>query len=625
MIISTFRLLFVFLWMVCLLPVSAGAESRADLPIPELAQLFTWKKLIQSGKSANGGPLATVLSDGFYLSNTAKLSPKAELQATVRAFASNALIDGSPAACRYPARLLWLSKKLPVQSKGWSRPACPELDKWANLDELDGISLIQVSGYFGNPASAFGHLLLQVNRKGETGLRGLQDIGVNFGASIPDGEGTLAYVFKGLFGAYNAGFSDQSFYAQDYVYSATEFRDMWAYDLHLSDYQKSLILYHLWELKDALFKYYFLKINCAFHLAQLMEIALETDFGLDHQPWYLPVSVFHKLNDIEAENPGSLIKSIQFIPSLQREVHLGFDTLTDKDKRLVNRYASGSQMELPPMASSSLLEFLLLYVDYKIQSSAELERTAWRERRRSILLARLQQPISSGAAPAPRMQGNRFAPPAAGPRTKKIGAGIQVNEDGVLGQSLVFAPFAYDILHNNTASLVDSNFKLGETGVSHNDGVTRLDRFEIISIEKLSPPVTTLAGEQVWTWRMAMGAKHFSRRCARCLSPMIEGGIGRSKAFGALNLYGYATAEANRLGVDVGLAIGALWQMMPRLKWRLESQVQALSDQDSLAAESLVTHTISALFNLGNRFDLSFEAETVRSDATALALLNYRW
>ncbi len=604
------------------------AKIEPEPNIRQLAQSFTWKKLIQAGKNNEGGDLATVLSDGFYLSGSETLNPQAELDATLQAFSSNQILNNTPAACQFPARYLWLSTQLPQLASTWFKPNCIELDKWSDLNDLDGISLIQVSGYFGNPASAFGHLLLQVNRKGGNGVRGLQDIGVNFGASVPDGEGTLAYVFKGLFGAYNASFSDQSFYAQDYVYSATEFRDMWAYELNLTPFQQKMILYHLWELKDALFKYYFLKINCAFHLAQLMEIAFETDFGLDHQPWYLPVSVFHQLSDMDAKQPGSIIKSIQFVPSVQREVHLAFEQLSEEEKILANRYVlSREPHQLPDSASSALLDFLLLYVDYKIQSQSAQMKEPWRKRRTPVLLARLQLPVSQVSNTIADVSVERFAPPAAGPRSRKIGFGFNIEKSAIAGQSLVFAPFAYDVLNRNTGSLIDSTFKLGETTLVFNKGVTRLKKLDIISIEKLALPVTQLAGEQKWTWRMAMGVQHFLRRCDSCLSPFVAGGIGRNKGFGnKINVYGYLTAELNRLGVDAGLAIGAMWDVWPGARLRLESSSELLSDKAGIANTSLTSYTLSSLFNLGRGWDLSISANGPDTNKMAgTVLVQHRW
>src|SRR5437870_6386966 len=52
------------------------------------------------------------------------------------------------------------------------------------------------------PASSFGHSLLRLNTEDGSASDGLVDLGVNFGALVPDGESTLVYVVKGLSGGY---------------------------------------------------------------------------------------------------------------------------------------------------------------------------------------------------------------------------------------------------------------------------------------------------------------------------------------------------------------------------------------------------------------------------------------
>lgn len=80
------------------------------------------------------------------------------------------------------------------------------------------------SGYLGNPASFFGHLMLHLERpaqgqgQGET-LSRLLDTSLNFGADVPSDEGLVAYMAKGLVGGYEAQYSRASFYRNTTLYS----------------------------------------------------------------------------------------------------------------------------------------------------------------------------------------------------------------------------------------------------------------------------------------------------------------------------------------------------------------------------------------------------------------------
>ena len=67
----------------------------------------------------------------------------------------------------------------------------------------------------------------------------------------------LLYILKGLTGQYQSGYSDQYFYNQDLTYRDTEFRDMWEYELNLTEEEKELILLHIWEITAKKYDYYF--------------------------------------------------------------------------------------------------------------------------------------------------------------------------------------------------------------------------------------------------------------------------------------------------------------------------------------------------------------------------------
>ena len=129
----------------------------------------------------------------------------------------------------------------------------------------------------------------------------------------------LVYVIRGLFGGYEAGFSDTLFFRQNHMYLENELRDLWVYEMNLEREQQLIIVYHLWELMESKFEYYFLKQNCAFKMAEILELALNDKVTSD-LPWSIPINVFNRL--LEMKNNGRpLIKEIRFIPSRQRRFY----------------------------------------------------------------------------------------------------------------------------------------------------------------------------------------------------------------------------------------------------------------------------------------------------------------
>ncbi len=224
--------------------------------------------------------------------------------------------------CRFPARYYWLSRQLPLPGYVLNEPQCRRLSDWALLDRVKSVSLLLVSGYLGNPASTFGHALLKLNTDSSDDDYGLFDLTLNYGALIPENENALRYVVRGLLGGYEAGFSDRYFYTQDLVYSHTEFRDIWDYRLNLSNHQRTLLILHIWEIIGRKFVYYFLTRNCAFRLAELVDLVVDDLIIERARLWYLPVQLFHRLNAIDAarqhSGSGNLVEAVRFIPSSKR-------------------------------------------------------------------------------------------------------------------------------------------------------------------------------------------------------------------------------------------------------------------------------------------------------------------
>ena len=639
-------------------PVAAGAAPASaarlppDLPVDAarvaaLADEPTWRELIRAEPERFGDGLKPAVSGGdFYLSDVAGgLSARAELDATLAAFAAAAAAPpanpDADARCRFPARRLWLADRLGADAPtvpgagALAAPACPAFEAWIDLDAVEGLTLMHVSGFFGNPASAFGHLLMRVDTvgvpgaAGASGARGLGDLGVNFGARVPPGDGSLVYLYRGLFGGYDAGFLQQDFHVHDAVYSATEQRDMWAYELGLERAEVELVLSHLWELSRARFDYYFFKYNCAWHLSALLELVLDERLRPDLQPWHLPQSVFESLETLDATARPGLIRSVEFVPSLKRESVARFEALPPAEARLANRViASGADPALLDAAATPTLDFLLGWADYRAAAAADAdELTAWRERKRRVLSARLARPVSP-AAPAPP----GLPRPAAGPSSRAVRLGAEaVGGEGraVLG----VAAYAYDLLAPNRGSLADGGFRLldlslGVGGGTGPDGAdaddVELRRLDLLAIDRLSPPAA-VAGESRAVWRLSLGIVGEDPTCVNCSDVVAAGGIGRAARLPARvpgEGIAYAMLDAS-LGTDrslAGPALGLLYRPAPDVGVRLESRLLAATDGDGAAA-----HELGLAWQVRRQGSLEVAATRVDGLDSVRAGVNLRW
>lgn len=441
-----------------------------------LDQHSVWHKLLHYD-SLNRQ--AEVLTKSFYLSDTEKFSPKAELIATIEAYFADdpAYVDGK-AQCTFPARYLWLSQHLDLPGYQFRNAACTQLENWAKFDEVQSLSAVMVSGYFGNPASTFGHSLLKFNSENE---QRFLDLTFNYGALVPENESVIVYIFKGLFGGYESGFSDGYFYSQDMVYSRTEFRDMWDYELQLSEYERHLIMAHLWEVSGKKFRYFFLTENCAFKIGEILALVEQDDTLVKNANlWYAPVELFNRIEKIDANRGGNYIKKIEFVPSFERKLNAQIATLSMPERAALSYWIEHTKFEagtdLSNASKTRVLNTLIAYYEFKI--IAEPQQADYKELKRKVLLARLSLPsakldlIEIADLPSPK----DTSPPM------KFALGGLTNEDQSYA-TFSWSPFYYSSTGLN--SLQGGELVVFDLSLRANDQTAELQHLDLMSIRKM--------------------------------------------------------------------------------------------------------------------------------------------
>ena len=566
------------------------ADTRLEQQLSELATAPAWHKLIKVTQAGHNTFQTDILADSFFLADGSPPSPADELSATVKALRSQTVTGDSHAQCRFPARLHWLTAMAPELAGTFPRVNCPQLDAWVSQTSGKQFYLVHVSGYFANPASAFGHLLIRVG-DGKS-KRGLLDAGINFGARIPPSDGSLTYMLKGLFGGYTASFSTQEHYLQDKVYSGTESRDMWAYELKLTPHQEALFRFHLWELMDQPFKYYFLKKNCAYRVAEILELVFDSDFFIDDSaPYYAPVELFNKLEAHHKRHSDNTYRSLDFIPSHKRETFAAFENLSEKDAHDANAFLKTREFAQSDI-SVEALDFLLEYLDYSIQTAASEQRADLRNLKQDVIRLRLKQParpenpVPIGALPAPgggpKPATVRLSITERGSTADRHQAAQGNNEHAF---ELEISPFWYDLLDETRGSLIDSAFRALVLNVRLQDDELNFNQLTLLDVQKFAPESAAIYGESSYAWRGAAALVNRAGCATFCPVASFSGSFGRSFAVNSGAVY--ATLDASLTSTlaeqRVGVSLGSLYQLPWHLRgrWHTEYRAYSKSGEDS--------------------------------------------
>lgn len=509
----------------------------------QLSQSSTWHKLMlyePSPKSPEGVESAIHTSD-FFLASDGRHNPLAELQATLVALSSeeNTSLD-SHAQCKFRRRYIWLDQQLDLSGQGIKALKCPEYESWSLNGKTKSVSLMFATGYLGNPASYYGHVLLKLN-SGQSGRpTKLEDVTVNYGAIVPNDEGMLPYIFKGVFGGYDAGFSHIQYYFHNHNYGENELRDMWEYEFRLTPGELDLVLGHAWEVLSQKYQYFFAKKNCAYRVAEILEVVEGVNLKPSAiKPWFVPQTLIQNATRIK-RNGESLVKSVKYHPSRQTRLYKRFSNLSSDEKIVVKAVVENidnldgggfSELDLP--SKLKVIDTLLDYFQF-IRDAELLAEDVSNTYYRRVLAKRYQLPpgevdVDMGSMDSPHKG-----------RSPSL-AGLDFVENKVfgLGIGLHLRPVYYDALDADFGHVNNASLSMGELELAVFDGDVQLRKLEIFSVESINSAVTGLPGDDGKSWRLGLGFRQQSLDCDHCVTAVFFGDIGHT-----VQLTGQALAGA---------------------------------------------------------------------------------
>ena len=524
--LSTVRHLSALLLSSCLIAPSAAATTYFD-DWEKLAQDEQWRKLLHFDARAE---VSDVISDGFFLSPAGAVNPLAELLATLAGFRdTNQLDSDQHAQCRYPARLQWLRANRPEIEL--PRAKCHALERWTNETGAVSLSLIYATGYLGNPASYYGHLLLRINSDTGADQDYLLDTSIDFGAIIPEHDSLPVYIAKGLFGGYESGYTEGVFYEQVRNYGNVELRDMWDYPLQIDSGEVSLIVNHFWELKNSKFKYYYLTENCAYRIVELLQLVTEEPLLDGQKPWVHPVDLIKSLRQ-RRHRGRALVGESRYVASRQRRFYEKYYRLGAAQRRELrsivdDRFDLGrdTYRSLTSVERATIVDALFDYVELRL---LEDERIELKEAKRSLLQEML---LLSAVTPYRSPENEARSPPELGQNSTALSLEPTRGSQRDLVK-LGFRLSYFDLLNLDIGRIPKSQLIMADLKMRFRNDEVEIDYLDFLNIRNYGLPNTGLSGDRRFAWNLRMGWDRPDLSCSDCVVPSIEGGFGWSRKLG---------------------------------------------------------------------------------------------
>lgn len=598
------------LWLTTLL-LCLLSSPFTHANVTALSQDSQWLSLLHFDRQTPfSTPRSAVIDNAFFLAENGRYDPQAELVATLAALRESPEKIGSHASCHFPARAMWLSAKTGEQ---WPEASCPEFEEWQEQHQGSEIGLMFATGYLGNPASFFGHVMLHSSKpetqSSSTNANYLLDTSLNFGADVPNDEGLVTYMAKGLFGGYDAQFSNASFYRNTTLYSEREMRDLWHYQLGLTDEEIALLTAHLFEIIGKDYEYLFLSQNCASRIARTLELVVDDDLTPSFSPWVAPEELLRALSNTTHHGNPLLIDTRQ-IPSRRLTTQRSFNALDRDQQRAANavwpsendlRMDAPLFLELTEAQRSDVLDTLLSHASFFRQTGDTKQLP---EIERQLLQARLSLPSSSAdddSAKSPAIH-EVTAPSLVGV------SGFQ-NSQSLNGIRLRFRPLQYDLLDTNQARMPNSAVEIANLEMNVDAHGVTIDRLDLFNITNLHANAIALPTLPQTAWQISAGIRRNRLSCRRCLDGVADVLAGKSWALGSHLPYLLAGAQLRTQRHYDGLAVpmvraGVVSSWTPSHRTHLVlSHRSHVSNNDRQRTEWQLQHRIA----LSTDWDMRFE------------------
>lgn len=272
----------------------------------------------------------------FFCAKNGKTNPKAELNATIKAFFEPAPKDSKTkhAIERFPGRYKWLCEKLGLSENDFPYNGDFAFQNILKQVNPGDIYLVFPSSYLKRPASVFGHTFLLVETKDKPRLTANS---INYGAVTKVTGGPL-YAILGLMGGFKGYYGFEAYYEKIKQYSDMDMRDIWEYKLNFNDEEKEKMLRHTFDLAGIYSRYFFTSENCSYNLLFLIEAARPSTKATEKL-----FGIVEPLATVKLAYDLGLTEETKYRPSAYSKVENGKHNLSLQQQKYIKSVCMGKK------------------------------------------------------------------------------------------------------------------------------------------------------------------------------------------------------------------------------------------------------------------------------------------
>jgi hypothetical protein len=513
------------LLFIAIVTTEAAAETPAQATIQRALdlQLYNQTPWLALLHLDHGKPR---IKDSQFLLSATHFSPQQELIETLQL-----LLDSKTQTitqCRFPARQAWLAQQLNLAPANFS--GCTALSEFLIKAPADHLSVVYASENLSSASSMMGHVLIKLS-----GLNAQQqpiEHAVSFFTEVK-GLNLPKIMYDSIIAGKAGYFSLSPFREKLDYYAKKEQRNIWTYQIKLTDEQRLLIQLHLWELKQIPLQYFFHTYNCAtftnFILSVTGNATLYQAYG-----WKTP------LDTIKLINAAGLVESTTFYPSSRARIRMLSADQSWGWHRHIQHAVYQHDLSLLPYSDQDIQSFRTLktaqfYADY-LNEKQHITPSAWQTISQDLLTQQQALPHNYHIDPSD------YKNPTLTPKDSQWYSGLShFNQKNYLRLGGFAA--AHSIEDDNRQSMSENELRLGDLSIliSPTDQTIRIDQFQLYHMASYVPFDVLTGG---LSGRFAIGyGPQYDHQLQRHSAASVDGAIGLSAHLSSdVLIYGMADA-----------------------------------------------------------------------------------
>ena len=524
---NTICTLFVITLVTCASNSYAVTSERIKVLTEKAEHLQLWRDkewlnlLYYKGDGEQAKDYSSQVSDSrFFIVEDGKENPVTELNATITNILSSTE-ESTAARCRFVARSNWLIEKLTIEKAELPEVQCIAYDEWRKHVQPQQVTLIFPTYHLNSPSSMYGHTLLRLDPEKDKGESKWLSVAVNFGANVPEGENSILYTYRGLFGGYRGLFITDHYFKKIQEYNRIEHRDIWEYHLNLNQEETERLVQHVWEVQDITFPYYFFDENCSYRILELLEIARpEVELTEDYIVTAIPIDTVKTVKD------AGMVENVSYRPARVTTLSYMINNIPESQRSLaislsedISTLENDEFKRLTAEEQSNIIDIAYNYLRYKQSGNARDKQSS----RRSFQLLKARTQYARGE----KIKLPEPVKPDEGHHSKRVSValGQRLNNNyAELGFKMSF----HDLEDNIHGFLQGAQINMftGQLRAEENEGVS-LYKLDIIDIFSLTPRNQFFSP---MSWRIYSGLERQYTKNVDQLTLHVTGGGGGSWA-----------------------------------------------------------------------------------------------